>query len=149
MTNLPDLSSFAPSRAQARAKARLDRQLAARAGLVDLAALTLNELTQLAGDRRVAEWLRDPAFAAWFTDRDSFVDEAVALKDLALRVVEDILLAEIERGVLTAKDKLAAANMLFQLTGSFPKAQPVVFADKALDAMSDADVQAELAKLTP
>lgn len=99
----------------------------------------------LAGDARVAKWLRDPAFAAWLYDRDTFVHRAVALKDLALRVLEDTLLAEYEPKVLTAKDKLKAADMLLQLTGAYPKAAPAKFLDRDLDAMDADEVERQLA----
>lgn len=140
-----DLAPFEPSQTQALAKSRLHQRLAERRGLLDLESLTLDQVVALAGDARVERWLRDPAFAAWLYDRDTFVHRAVALKDLALRVLEDTLLAEYEPKVLTAKDKLKAADMLLQLTGAYPKAAPARFLDRDLDQMDADEVERQLA----
>lgn len=139
----PDLAGFQPSPAQALAKARLQAALQARAGLVDTASLTAQELVAWSGDARVARWLRDPAFATWLTDREDFVHKATALKDTAVAVLQDILLGDLEPKVLTAGDKLKAIDLLFKLTGSYPRAQ-LRFGDRELDAMDEAEVDRQL-----
>jgi hypothetical protein len=122
------------------AKSRLQARIAERRGLVSVEVMTGAELSELAGDKRVIRWLNDPGFAAWLTDRDTFVHTAVSLKDAALQVLEDILLGDYDPKCLTAKDKLKAADMLFQLTGAYPKANQVRFLDRELDGMEEAEV---------
>lgn len=138
---------FRPTQVQALARARLHARLQERRGLVDPAAMTADEIVELSGDRRVRRWLADPEFAAWLLDRDTHVHRAQALKDAALDVLEGVLFGDLEPKVLTAKDKLAAARMLLELTGSFPKAREVRFLDREVDAMDEATVDAELRKL--
>lgn len=135
-----DLAPFRPSKAQALAKSKLQARLSERRGLVSVEAMTADELATLAGDRRVVRWLGDPGFAAWLTDRDTFVHTAVSLKDAALQVLEDILLGDYDPKCLTAKDKLKAADMLFQLTGAYPKTNQIRFLDRDLDGMDEATV---------
>jgi hypothetical protein len=143
-----ELAVFAPKPAQARAKARLHAQLAAAADRVDLASLTATEVAALAGNVRVVEWLRDPAFAAWLADKDTYAYQALALRETAVAVLDDILTADYEPKILTAKDKLKAVDMLFQLTGSYPaKEKAIRFADAGLDGMSADQVKAEIAAL--
>lgn len=146
---LTTIDTWAPNRPQTLAKARFERRLAERAGLVDLAALTLDEIQELAGDKRVRTWLADPSFAAWFTNRDTFVDQAVSMKELALEAIEEILTAERgdgRDGTVTAKDKLAAAKELLSLTGAYPRKEVVRFADRDLDGMPDDEVARQLAE---
>lgn len=139
-----DLANFKPSSAQAKAKARLQAALAQRQGLVSVEALTQAELVVLAGDRRVGRWLQDPTFAAWLTDRDTYVHHAVALRESAVQVLEDIILGDYDPKCLTAKDKLKAIDVLFQLTGAYPKSTQVKFLDRDLDAMDEAEVDRQL-----
>lgn len=143
-----DLEAFAPTLEQGRAKARLQARLRERGGLTDLASLRADEIAQLAGNRRVLTWLRTPAFAAWLADSDTYAHQAVAMRELAVQVIGEILLGDYEAKILTAKDKLKAADMLLQLTGAYPaKSREVRFLDKDLDAMPPDEVQAQLAKL--
>jgi hypothetical protein len=148
VSRVSDLESFRPSAEQQRAKARLHARLRERAEVVDLASLTADEVATLAGNRRVLTWLRDPGFAAWLADKDTFATNALAMRELAVQVIGEVLLSDYEPKVLTAKDKLKAADMLLQLTAAYPaKQREVRFLDKDLDAMPPDQVQAELRKL--
>lgn len=139
--------AYRPTPLQSLAKARLQDRLADLGDRVDLASVTLTELTAMCGDRRVATWLKDPAFAAWLTDRDDFRHRAVAMKDLGLQVLQDVLLHELVPKVCTMADKLKALDMLFRLTGAYPPKQAVTFLDKDLANMSPEDADRELAAL--
>lgn len=141
-----DLAPYRPSKAQTVAKARLQAHLASRAGLVAVEAMTQAELVAVSGDRRVAKWLQDPSFAAWFTDRDTFVTQAASMKEAALAVLEDIILGDMDPKLLTAKDKLKAIDILFNLTGAYPKHNQVRFLDRDLEQMDEASVDRELLK---
>lgn len=142
-----DLTVFRPSQSQEYAKARLHDRLKARADLVDLASLTAQEVADLAGNQRVLGWLKDPAFAAWLADNDAYAYTALALRETAVAVLADILRADYEPKILTAKDKLKAADMLFQLTGAYPaKSKEVRFMDAELERMPADQVRAELAE---
>lgn len=138
-----DAQPFAPTRTQALAKTRLHARLAATSGITDVESLTLTQLVAWCGDRRVEAWLRDPQFALWLFDRDSTATHIQSLKDLAVATLEDILLADYEPKVLTAKDKLKAADMLLQLNGAYPRQAPRRF-DAELEAMDDAEVTRQL-----
>lgn len=140
------LRPFRPSPAQALAKARLHHRLAARQGLTDLESLDATQVVDLAGDRRVRGWLRDPEFAAWLYDRDDWQPRAVALRDVAIDVLEDILLGDYDPKVLSAKDKLKAADMLLNLTSSYPKT--VARKGESVEPeLTDAEVQQQLEAL--
>lgn len=148
LSRVVDLETYRPSREQERAKARLHQRLRERAEVVDLASLTADEVATLAGNRRVLTWLRDSGFAAWLADRDSWVVDALAMRQTVIAVIAEVLTSDYEPKVLTAKDKLKAADMLAQLAGMYPpKSREVRFLDKDLDAMPPDQVQAELAKL--
>lgn len=142
-----DLKAFSPNVTQARAKARLHAQLRERAETVDFATLSATELAELAGTQRLLQWLREPGFALWLSDRDAYVYDALALRETAVRVVADVLTSDYEPKILTAKDKLKAADMLFTLTGAYPsKTKEVRYVDRDLDNMSDDEVQRQLAE---
>jgi hypothetical protein len=134
-----DLAPFQPTKTQALAKARLQAALANRVGLVSVESLTVDELVAMGGDARVKRWLKDPDFVSWYTDRDTFVHNATALKETALQVLADILTSPRDRSV-QAKDQIKAADLLFQLTGAYPKTNQVKFLDRDLDNMPEADV---------
>ncbi len=143
-----ELELFAPTVTQARAKARLHAQLREHAETMDLDRMPAQEIAELAGHTRVLQWLKDPGFAAWLFDRDSYVYDALALRETAVQILGDILLSDYEPKILTAKDKLKAADMLLTLTGAYPaKQRDVRFLDAGLDAMPDDQVQAELAAM--
>lgn len=142
------LDGWSPSEAQSLAKARLQSRLADRQGLVDVLALSTPELCRLAGDKRVATWLRDPAFGVWLTDRDDFRHRALALKDLGIQTLQAVLLMDLEPKVCTVADKIRALDMLFKLTGAYPPKEPARWLDPDLDSMDEAAVDRELALAT-
>ena len=82
-----------------------------------------------------------------FTDRDTFVHQAVAMRETALGVLGDIILGDLEAKVLTAGDKLKAIDILLKLTGSYPRLAGARFLDRDLDTMDEAQVERELAAL--
>jgi hypothetical protein len=143
-----ELTPFTPNATQARAKARLHVMLRERAETTDLASLTAQELADMAGNSRVLGWLKNPGFYAWLADKDSYVYDALAELETAVRVIADILNSDYEPRVLTAKDKLKAADMLLNLTGAYPsKQRDVRFLDAGLDAMPEDQVRTELAAM--
>jgi hypothetical protein len=143
-----DLTQFRPNDTQARAKARLHEQLRRREGVIEFANLTAQELADLAGTQRVLQWLREPGFAAWFADKDTFVYEAIALKETVIAVFRDIMRADYEPGILTAKDKIKAGTELLKLADAYPvKQREVRFLDKDLESMPPDMVQAELTRI--
>jgi hypothetical protein len=143
-----DLESFRPTLEQERAKARLQLALRDRAEHIDLATLSADEVAGLAGNRRVLTWLRDPGFAAWLADKDGWVADALAMRQTVISVIADILTSDYEPKILTAKDKLKAADMLAQIAGMYPpKSREVRFLDAEVERMSPDQVRAELSKL--
>ena len=143
-----DAQEFSPNRTQNSAKARFWAKFKGQAGLVELSTLTKLEVIQLSGSKAVEAWLRDPKFALWFFDKDSLSHRLHALKETAVDVLEEILLSEYQAGVLSAKDKLKAADMLLQVTGSYPsRTKEIVFADERISKMSEDEVERELKNL--
>lgn len=143
-----DAQEFSPSRTQSSAKARFWAKLKEQQGLRELSSLTQLEVVQLSGSKQVAAWLKDPKFALWFFDKDSLSHRLHALKETAVDVLEEILLSEYQAGILSAKDKLKAADMLLQVTGSYPsRAKEVIFADERISKMSEDEVERELKSL--
>ena len=143
-----DAQEFSPSRTQSSAKARFWAKLKEQAGLVELSTLTKLEVVQLSGSKAIEGWLKDPKFALWYFDKDSLSHRLHALKETAVDVLEEILLSEYQGGILTAKDKLKAADLLLQVTGSFPsRTKEVVFADERISKMSEDEVERELKAL--
>lgn len=146
---MSDIKAFEPTKPQLLAKVRFERRMAERQGLIDVGALKIEEIAAMAGDRRVARWLDDPEFGAWFTNRDDFVERANAAKQAFLDRITEALDMEIgdgRDGTITYKDLLAAADKVWKLAGAYPKEAPVRFADKDLDAMPDDEVQRQLAE---
>ncbi len=148
LTKMVDLETYKPSHEQERAKARLQLALRERGEVTDLGSLTADEVAHLAGNRKLLTWLREPGFAAWLGDKNTWMVSALALQETVIAVLADILTSDYEPKILTAKDRLKAADMLLQLTGSYPaKSKEVRFLDKDLETMAPDVVQAELAKI--
>ena len=142
---------FLPTTAQAVAKSRLQHALAALGGVTDLASMTADEIVKAAADRRVLQWLKDPAFAAWFYDKDEFVHRATALKEVALAELEHIIRMD-DDNPKTLASKLKAIDMLLQLTGAYPGKRTAADAlddhlDRLLGKMSEAETESKLASL--
>jgi hypothetical protein len=129
-------------------KARFHDALAQREamGLTDMAAIDQDTLVSMTGTRHVLQWVQDPTFAAWFFDRDVFKHRVAALRETALERIEDVLNGELEERVLTAKDRLRAAELLLQLADAFPAKQKIVkWLDKELGDLEDSEVKRQLA----
>jgi hypothetical protein len=140
------LEAFDPRPMHARAKARLHARLKERAEATDFRTCSIDELAELAGDRRIGQWFKDPGFVAWLADSEAFAYDALALRETAVAVLADILNSDYEPKILTAKDKLKAADMLLTLTGAYPaKQRDVRFLDASLDGMEPDEVRRELA----
>jgi hypothetical protein len=143
---------FLPTTAQAVAKSRLNHKLATLGGVTDLASMTADEVVKAAADRRVLTWLRDPAFAAWFYDKDEFVHRATALKEVALGELEYIIRLDDEGNPKALSAKLKAIDMLLQLTGAYPGRRTASDAlddhlDKLLGKMSESETDSKLVQL--
>src|SRR4051812_34629306 len=97
---LTDLQSHSPTMEQSRAKARLTLKLRERADTTDMACLTGAELVAMSGNSRILKWLQDPAFAAWIADKDTIIHNAIALREIAVQKLGEIVMADYEPKVL-------------------------------------------------
>lgn len=142
------LAPYRPTPARERAKVRLEAKLRELGGSRDLESLTEDELVEYAGDRRILTWLRDQEFARWLAERDSFMTSALAARQEIIDMLIGIVRSDYEPKILTAKDKSKAAEILLNVTASFPaKQKEVRFLDRDLDNMPDDQVKSETAKL--
>jgi hypothetical protein len=138
---------FRPKKEQMLAKSKFWGRYEEQAALLDLQSLTKEDVRRMSGSRHIETWLRDPEFAAWFFEKDSLAFRLRALKEAAVDVLEEILLSEYEEKILTAKDKLKAADLILQVTGSFPsRTKEVVFYDERLNRLSPEELEKELAE---
>ena len=142
--------AFAPTLAQSLAKAKFEKVLESRAVTVDaaqLALLTIEQLTALTGERRLAKWAaKDEDFLPWFLDKEDFGNKVRAMAEARLGKLLDIIDAPLEPKLLTAKDQLAALNMLFQLADKFPnKRKEITFLDREVARLNEDEVARQLA----
>lgn len=142
-----DARAFKPKREQTLAKSKFWARYEEQSALLDLESLTKEDVRRMSGSRHVETWLRDPEFAAWFFEKDALAYRLRALKETAVDVLEEILTSDYEDKVLTAKDKLKAADLILQVTGSFPsRTKEVVFYDERLNRLSPEELERELAE---
>lgn len=129
-----------------KAKERFYRRLNEQSHIFDKEAVfdRPDLIEQLAGTRKIHEWLKDPKFAQWWWDEHVITDELMALRHQSVGVLRDILCGE----EVSASDALKAARMIFELTDQFPtKKQEVRFLDEELNKMDSGQVDREIKKL--
>lgn len=142
-----DFDGFHPTRPMQAAKARFWKTIRSNPLLsANIGDMTLDALVMHSGARKLIDWAdREPLFLAWFCDEQF---EEVTLQTLASEAileVYDIMKSPMEAKILTAKDKLAAANLLLQLADKFPnKRREFVYVDKELAKMTESDVDKEM-----
>lgn len=137
---------FTPSEEQRIIKARLHQTLSERSFAVDVESLTMEQLVGMTGDKRMEKWAKDsPAFLSWLLDKDVFKFRAQAYAEIALEQLYSILVEPIEDKLLTAKDKIAAANLILQIADRFPnKRKEMVWLDKDVGRLSEEDTDRKI-----
>ncbi len=139
-----DPSQFKPTRPQDLARERVRLHLESAGMSVQLHAYPFQQIAQWARAPKLAEWLQDPTFSAWFLA--DFEPEAqrrinVAANYRWLELVRDDPHVEIAV-------QLKAVQEMLKLDGAYPaKAATVRFADAEVDGMTDDEASAELARL--
>lgn len=140
------LCNFEPSKSQKVAKTRFWRTIRANPLLAtSIEDFTLDALVMHSGAKRLTDWIdKEPLFLAWFCDENF---EEITIQSMAmdaLKEVYDIMTSPMEEKMLTAKDKLNAANLLLQLADKFPnKRTEVRWADRDVGRMGEEDVRRE------
>jgi hypothetical protein len=145
-----DFAGFQPTRPMQAAKARFWKNVRSNPLLTnDIGNMTLDALVMHSGAKKLIDWAdKHELFLAWFCDEQFEEVTIQTLASDAIREIYDIMMSPMEVKVLTAKDKLAAANLLLQLADKFPnKRKEFVYVDKELARMSEADVDREMSKL--
>ena len=131
---------------KAKAKARFYRRLKERADTIDKDVVFEDRelLEELAGDKRIHGWLKEPAFAHWWWDEYAIIDQLMGLRYVATEKLQEII-----KGRYTEDgDALKAIRLLFEVTDQFPsKKKEVVFLDKELENMDDREVERETIRL--
>lgn len=129
-----------------KAKERFYRRLNEQSHIFDKEAVfdRPDLIEQLAGTRKIHEWLRDPKFAQWWWDEHVITDELMALRSQSVGKLKEILCGE----EISPADALKAARMVFELTDQFPsKKQEVRFLDEELNKMDEGQVDREIKRL--
>lgn len=110
--------------------------------------LSLDDLCKICLTQRLRVWIdKYPKFLIWFIDIEYETVRMDAYKENAIDVVMKIMNSKYAEGVLTAKDKLKAAEMMLQITNTFPqKTKETKYQDKQLESMDSDTVKTELKK---
>jgi hypothetical protein len=144
-------ASFTPNMQQTMAKHRFWGHLKSNPILTtNIKDMGLEHIASLAGvPNQFFKWAdKEAGFLIWFCDEGYADRKMQAYADVAFDVLVDIATSPIEFKMLTAKDKVAAANLLLQLADRFPnKRREFVYIDKELAKMTEADVIREDKKL--
>jgi hypothetical protein len=141
------LKPYSPNMTQRMVKERLQAALEDLEATVDVESLTLEQVINITGCSEIEKWAKkDVSFLPWLLDTDYQSHRLKALFDLGLSQIEDILMSDYEPKVLSAKDKIAAFNILANLADKVPtKRKEVVYLDKSVGDMDDEAVARELA----
>ena len=139
-------SDFKPTESMLMARSRLQdwmRRHPPLPGTVDLA-----YIQKYSGSNYIEKWANaNELFTFWILDVQYDEHKLSILRDLAISSLVATLKSDYIEKVLTEKDKIKAAEILLNLTGSFPSAKKEVkYLDEGVNRMSDADVQRDLAK---
>lgn len=144
---LPDLKL---TREQRLAKARLYKHLEDNQVTISIDDISVEMMGLSAKTNKLANWLTDVEFAKWWYERDSLKTNVAAYAEIAIERLYEVLTTPIEKGrdaPVSSKDVLAAAKTMLELADAFPKKNEVVFADKALNKMTEDQVDRELESL--
>jgi len=136
------MKDFTPSYSQRMAKSRLYKWLSTHEARVRLEDMTVSAISAAAKAPLMNEWLsKSQEFADWLYERDTITTKVHAYSEIALdRLYNIVTDSDAQTG-----DIIKAAKLILELADAFPKkGGSVVFADKALNEMSDDQVQKEL-----
>lgn len=141
------LNKFKPNMTQRIVKERLLDVLEDMEATVDVESLTIEQIENLTGSSQIKAWAeKNPAFLPWLLDSKYQGYNLRAIFDLGVEKMVDILESEYEPKVVTAKDKIAAFNIISTLADKVPtKRKEVVYLDKSVGDMDDEQVARELA----
>lgn len=146
LANSDLMSDFEPNKMQNRAKIRFIHNLSEQAAVLDKESLTLDDIAKLADTDRVKDWaVHSPNFLPWFLDLDRTGLDLQAHAEAAIKLLRDIMDAEPEPKILTAKDKVNAANILLQLADRFPsKRKEIRWLDQEVGKLTEGEVQKQI-----
>jgi hypothetical protein len=136
------MKEYSPTYSQRMAKSRLYKWLGTHEARVRLEDMTVSAISAAAKAPQMNEWLsKSSEFADWLYERDTISTKVHAYSEIALDRLYNIVSDETSE----TGDIIKAAKLLLELADAFPKkGGSVVFADKALNEMSDDQVQKEL-----
>jgi hypothetical protein len=116
--------------------------------------ISLDEICKITMTQRVRVWIEKyPKFLIWFIDLEYEAVRMAAYKEQAIDVAMKIMTSRYQEKVLTAKDKLKAAEIMLQITGAYPqKVREVKVREKEEETqdhysnLDDEQVKSELKK---
>jgi hypothetical protein len=143
--------SFTPTPQQEMAKARLHRNTAD--AFLKPTDMSIAALSNMAGVSmpQIEKWGQQEGWAAWFFEHDTAEKNILALKEIAINQLRDIVtlpLGDGKDGSVTPKDKLKAIEIIVEVADMLPnKRKEISFIDKDLGKMDAETVDAETVKL--
>lgn len=141
------LKPHKPSMAQRMIKERLLKTLEEMEATIDVESLTMDQLVNIAGTTKIKEWAeKSPSFLPWLLDQDYQSHKIKAAFDLGVEQIIGILESEYEPKILTAKDKIAAFNILANVADKMPtKRKEVRYLDESVGNLPASELDKELA----
>ena len=137
---------YSPSTAQRKVKAKYWNR--ANATLFTDQGPELAQVQRIVRDKRLEKWWADPSFVNWFQNNEEFRDKMESNAQLAVEIIEQIML----NGEKDS-DRLNAAKLSIEAANRMPKRDVVQFADAKINQMDakqlEAFIEANAPKLAP
>lgn len=145
------MTDFKPTQAQALVKLRFWDYLRRPDCIHTVTDVPPDVIVRVARSKQVAVWLSEPAFSAWFYDEQADYRKLFVEREPLF----DLLLERLKDPGLPDGEFYKFMNLYAKLTGSFAATgkaaapERLVTGDAVVDAMSDDEVQVELARAQP
>lgn len=143
LTEILDDITFRPSDEQKRVKAKYWTRHV-KLSLGD-APPTLQQVSSIVKDKRIAGWWDEPNFKEWFRNEEEFRERVEYVANLALDVAEQILLNDEARDTA----RVAVVKLMMELGNKLPNQKAEKFADEDISKMSEAELKAFIKPLLP
>lgn len=127
-------------------KSRLTSALEEHAAVIDAQSLTIEDCIRLTGCKKIETWAKEsPNFILWLLDKEYTQHKLQAAAEVAINRLIEIMNSDMVEKMLTAKDKLKAAETILTLADRFPSKHKVIeWKDKDVGKMEDSDVKRQL-----
>lgn len=124
---------------QSVAKQRFWRRFKAQNSGTDATALNNVQISRLAGDANIINYLSDPVFYDWFMNEKTEDDLIKSSSEVAIKFLRDMVIGVQE---VPANARVAAAKILLDMDGRGAKSQKeVVYRDETIARMDKAELE--------